>query len=220
MSEITPTEEATVTDDSNRALVKVKQGLHTVKVSQYDATQVQREMEGELFDKWHEGCEVMESKGIPIENIHGFLDHLKEAYEGIDEGMRKKMNGIQWASEWSYKVVEFKYNAAHDSGARYGMIAFGKSKDGKFVDCMYCLYKLDFKVAPERIVTKKEHSVLWGLFKWETVEEKVQERVLGVKSLKRIKNFFRFKALEGFYHEGLIDQINVVPSIEDVIDEN
>lgn len=216
MSEITPTEEATATDDSNRALVKVKQGLHTVKVSQYDATQVQREMEGELFDKWHEGCEVMESKGIPIENIHGFLDHLKDAYEGIDRDMRKKMNGIQWANEWAYKVVEFKYNAANNSGARYGMIAFGKSKDGKFVDCMYCLYKLDFKVAPERIVTRKEHSVLWGLFKWETEEEKVQERVLGVKSLKRIKNFFRFKALEGFYQEGLIDQINVVPSIEDV----
>ena len=99
------------------------------------------------------------------------------------------------------------------------MVAFGKSKDGKFVDCMYCLYKLDFKVAPERIVTTKQHSVLFGLIKWETVHERVQERVLGVKSLKRIKNFFRFKALEGFYNEGLIDQINVVPSIEDVADE-
>lgn len=223
MSEITPVEETveeTVKDDSNRALVKVKQGLHTVKVSQYDATQVQREMEGELFDKWHEGCEVMESKGIPIENINGFLDHLEDAYEGIDKELRKKMNGIQWASEWSYKVVEFKYNSANDSGARYGMIAFGKSKDRKFVDCMYCLYKLDFKVAPQRIVTTKEHSLLWGLFKWETVEVKVQGRVLGVNSLKRIKNFFRFKALEGFYQEGLIDEINVVPSIEDVVDDN
>ena len=163
--------------------------------------------------------QVMESKGISIENIHDFLDHLEDAYEGVDKEMRKKMNGIHWASEWSYKIVEFKYNAANDSGARYGMIAFGKSKDGKFVDCIYCLYKLDFKVAPEKIITKKEHSVLWGLVKWETVQEKVQERVLGVKSLKRIKNFFRFKALEGFYQEGLIDQINVVPSLEDVVDE-
>ena len=160
----------------------------------------------------------MEAKGIAIESIQGFLDHLQDAYEGIDEEMRKKMNGIEWAKEWAYKVMEFKYNASSDSSARYGMIAFGKSKDGKFVDCMYCLYKLDFKVAPERIITKKEHSVLWGLVKWETVEERVQERVLGVKSLKRIKNFFRFKALEGFYKEGLIDQINVVPSIEDVAD--
>ena len=42
----------------NRALVKVKEGLHSVKVAQYDATEVQREIEGELFDKWHESCEV------------------------------------------------------------------------------------------------------------------------------------------------------------------
>ena len=160
----------------------------------------------------------MEAKSIAIESIQGFLDHLQDAYEGIDEEMRKKMNGIEWASEWAYKVMEFKYNSSSDSSARYGMIAFGKSKDGKFVDCMYCLYKLDFKVAPERIITTKQHSVLWGLIKWESVEERVQKRVLGVKSLKRIKNFFRFKALEGFYKEGLIDQINVVPSIEDVVD--
>ena len=161
----------------------------------------------------------METKGIAIESIQSFLDHLQDAYEGIDEEMRKKMNGIEWASEWAYKVMEFKYNSSSDSSARYGMIAFGKSKDGKFVDCMYCLYKLDFKVAPERIITTKQHSVLWGLIKWETVEERVQKRVLGVKSLKRIKNFFRFKALEGFYKEGLIDQINVVPSIEDLAED-
>ena len=193
----------------------------------------------------------MESKRIPIENIHGFLDHLEEAYEGIDKEMRKKMDGIQWASEWSYKVMEFKYNAANDSdgqmkkkmkgirwtsewshrivelknitaddsGANYGMIAFGKSKDGKFVHCMYCLYKLDFKVVPEIIFTNKDHSVLWGLVKWQTVKEGVKETVLGVKLLKRMKNFFRYKALEVFYHEGLIDQISVVPSIEDVVDE-
>ena len=161
----------------------------------------------------------MESKGIPIESIQDFLDHLEDAYEGIDRAMRKKMNGIQWAGEWSHKIIEFKNSTGSASGAKYGMIAFGKSKDRKFVDCMYCLYKLDFKIAPERIIRNKEDSILWGLYKWETVEVKVQERVLGGNSLKRIKNFFRFKALEGFYQEGLIDQINVVPSIEDVVDE-
>ena len=161
----------------------------------------------------------MEAKGIAIESIQGFLDHLEDAFEGIDKQMRKKLNGIEWAEEWSHKIAEIKNNTSTDSGARYGMIALGKSKDGKFVDCMYCLYKLDFKVAPERIITTKQHSVLWGLVKWKSVEERVQERVLGVKSLKRIKNFFRFKALEGFYKEGLIDRINVVPSIEDVADD-
>lgn len=162
----------------------------------------------------------MEFKGIPVENIEGFPDHLEDTYEGIDEEMRKKMGGIQWASEWSYKVVEFKYNVADESGARYGMIAFGKSKDGKFVDCMSCLYKLNFKVAPEKIIKTKEDSYLWGLYKWDTVEEEVKERMFGLMSIKRIKNFFRFKALQGFYREGLIDQMNVVPSIEDVVDEN
>ena len=44
--------------DTNRALVKVKEGLHHVKVSRVDATEVQRKIEGELFEKWHEGCEV------------------------------------------------------------------------------------------------------------------------------------------------------------------
>ena len=164
--------------------------------------------------------QVMESKGIPIEKIHGFLDHLEDAYEGVDKEMRKKMNGIQWASEWSYKIVEFKYNAANDSGARYGMVVFVKSKDRKFVDCMYCLYKLDFKVAPAKVLIEKERSILWGLLKWETVEKKVQKRVLGPELLKRIENFFRYKALEGFYRQGLIDQINVVPSLQHMVDEN
>ena len=161
----------------------------------------------------------MEAKGIAIENIQGFLNHLQEAYEGINKEMRKKMNGIEWASEWAFKVMEFKYDSSSDSSARYGMIAFGKSKDGKFVDCMYCLYKLDFKVAPERIITTKHYSSIFGLINWQKVEEQEQERVLGVKPLKRIQNFFRFKALEGFYKEGLIDEINVVPSIEDVADD-
>ena len=81
--------------------------------------------------------QVMETKEIPVKNIHGFLDHLKDAYEGIDEEMRKKMNGIQWGSEWSHKIIEFKNQAENESGAKYAMVVFVKSKDGKFVDCMY-----------------------------------------------------------------------------------
>lgn len=45
-------------ENINRAFVKVKEGLHSVKVSQFDATEVQREIEGDLFDKWHDSCEV------------------------------------------------------------------------------------------------------------------------------------------------------------------
>ena len=45
-------------EDINQALVKVKEGLYSVKVSQYDTTKVQREIESKLFDKWYESCEA------------------------------------------------------------------------------------------------------------------------------------------------------------------
>ena len=135
---------------------------------------------------------------------------------GIDEELRKKMNGIKWAGQWSYKIYEFKYNKADTSGARYGMVAFGKSPDKKSIDCMYVLYKMDFKIAPQVIITKKKHSAVWGLVKWQTTETQVVERTLGVKSIKNLQNFFRVKALQRFYNEGLIDRINYVASIEDI----
>ena len=159
----------------------------------------------------------MEAKGIAIEDIKSFLDYLQGTYEGIDEKTRKKMEGILLSVEWAHKVVEFKYNCKSSGyGARYGMIAFGKSRDGKFVDCMYCIYKLDFKVAPRIITTQPS---LWGLLTGQTVEEQEKKRSLDFKSLKRIQNFFRFKALEGFYKEGLIDKINVVPCIVDTTND-
>lgn len=115
-------------------------------------------------------------------------------------------------------MVEWKFKKADDSGARYGMIAFGKSKDQKYVDCMYVLYKMDFKVAPQAIVTKKEHSWIFGLFKYSTEEVEYVERTLGSKSIQAMQNFFRVKALEGFYKEGLIESINYVNSLEDIPD--
>ncbi len=136
-------------------------------------------------------------------------------YIGIDESMRKKMNGIVWAGEWSYKVMEFKYNKKDDSGARYGMVAFGKDDSRKFVDCMYVLYKMDFKIAPQVIVTEKKHSILWGLFSYTSQEREVVQRDLGVNSIKVLQNFFRAKALQGFYKEGLIDQINWVANLDE-----
>ena len=112
--------------------------------------------------------------------------------------------------------MEFKYNKKDNSGARYGMVAFGKSEDKKSIDCMYVLYKMDFKIAPQEIVTIKDHSILWGLIKWQTTETKLVEHTLGVKSIKLLQNFFRLKALQGFYKEGLIETINYVPSIDNV----
>lgn len=51
-------------------------------MSKHDATKVQREIEGEIFDKWSEGCEVMNAKKISFSKINGYLDYLQGAYEG------------------------------------------------------------------------------------------------------------------------------------------
>lgn len=52
------------------------------QVSKIDASDLTSQLEGELFDKWHERCEVMTARNISIKNIDGFLNHLKRAYEG------------------------------------------------------------------------------------------------------------------------------------------
>ena len=51
-------------------------------MSKHDATELQRKLEGELFDKWEERYEEMEAKDIAIADIPEFLDHMQEAYEG------------------------------------------------------------------------------------------------------------------------------------------
>lgn len=52
------------------------------QVSKNDATELTRQLEGELYDQWHERCEVMKASKISMKNIDGFLNHLKGAYEG------------------------------------------------------------------------------------------------------------------------------------------
>ena len=52
------------------------------QVCKYDATQLERELQGELFDKWHESWEATEVEGIPIDKLTDYLDHLEDAYEG------------------------------------------------------------------------------------------------------------------------------------------
>ncbi|XP_061195793.1 uncharacterized protein LOC133204027 [Saccostrea echinata] len=201
------------------ALEAVKRGLHSVKVVKNDATKLQRELEGELFEKWHEGCEVMKTTKVPQSKILPFLDHLEKSYEGITPDIRQKMEGILFSDEaWEYKIMEWKFNQGANSSARYGMMALGRSPDLKYIDCMYVLYKMDFKIAPEEIVTEKTDSWLWGLVSWTTEERECKERNLGSKSVKALQNFFRLKALEGFYKEGLIESINYVPSIEEIPD--
>ncbi|KAH3707717.1 uncharacterized protein LOC127858444 [Dreissena polymorpha] len=212
---------AAIDQRADSAADAVKKCLLSVKVSRYDASEVERQMQGELFDKWQENCEVVKNTMIRFSNINEYLDHLQEAYEGIDEQTRKKMNGVLFSEgTWEYKMMEWKFNKGETSNARYGMIAFGRSPDGQFVDCMYVMYRMDFKIAPKKIVNNEEHSLLWGLITWTTSSEKNEERSLGLRTIEQLKNFFRCKAMEGFRDNGVIETINYVKSIEDAANDD
>lgn len=40
-------------------------------------------------------------------------------------------------------------------GVCYGMIVLGRSEDNKLVDCMYVMFKIDFKLVLKELVIKK-----------------------------------------------------------------
>ncbi|XP_052762387.1 uncharacterized protein LOC128205033 [Mya arenaria] len=204
-------------DTANSTKHTISQCLQKVKVSRVDADELQRQLQGELMDTWSESCELVKGTRIRADNLGAYLDHLVDAYEGIDMATRRKMEGILFSKEaWKHELIEWKINTGNESGSRYGMIAFCKSPDCLFLDCMCVLYKMNFKVSPQRLIKTRDKSALFGLITWTTTEEQVQERTLGAYSIKRLKNFFRLKALKGFYHEGIIDSIDYVRSLNDV----
>lgn len=75
---------------------------------------------------------------------------------GIDDEVKKEMMSIKECRSWENKIIEWTFNKGDNSGARYCMIALGQSQDQKSVDCMYVMYKMDFKFAPREWVNKKK----------------------------------------------------------------
>lgn len=128
------------------------------------------------------------------------------------------MMHIKFSKTGQEKIIEFKFNKDDNSGARYGMIALGRSEDNKLVDCKYVMFKIDFKLAPKEWVIKNKRSALFGLCSWTTRKVVKEESSIGTETIKNLQNFFRLKALEEFQREGLINSINYFQSLEDATD--
>lgn len=60
---------------------------------------MQRLLEDEVFDKWDEGCHVMEAKRIPVTKIPEFLDQMQDTYEGMYIGTLTEKRFIIYDSE-------------------------------------------------------------------------------------------------------------------------
>lgn len=124
------------------------------------------------------------------------------------------MDSILFSGTWDYEYFEWKFNKGEKSGVRYVLIAFARSSDQNYVSCMFAMYNMDFKIAPHITVTEKSHSMFWGLWTWTTQDVEKVERCLGKNDIKNLKNFLRLKTLQGFQNKGMIDKINVVPSLD------
>lgn len=118
------------------------------------------------------------------------------------------MKGIEWSQKLETQIMEFKFNMDSNDDiykSRYGMVVLASSGDK--IGCMYVLYKMDFQIA----ITKMR-SLLWGLFKWE-VKCDPNPNFARVVNSDSFHNFFRMKAINEFYKEGIIDSINDVSSL-------
>lgn len=169
----------------------VKEGLQQVKISKEDAKNLERKLQTEVLESWHEAIESTKATKIPTKNIPAYLDHLQDAYEGIDEKQRKKMNGVLFGGDtWDHKIFDWKLeDKGYKANARYCMIAFGKSSYGNYVDCVYVLYKMELEI-PKEIVVKERHSHLFGLLQWTTTSVRENKSMLEMKRNKEYKNFF------------------------------
>lgn len=48
-------------------------------------------------------------------------------------------------------------------------MVFVKLLDGKYVDCMFIIYKLDFKLV--LMLFLNDYVIFWGLYKWLIIEK-------------------------------------------------
>lgn len=52
------------------------------QISKDDAKNLEKKLQTEVLESWHEAIESTKTTKIPTEKIPAYLDHLQDAYEG------------------------------------------------------------------------------------------------------------------------------------------
>lgn len=125
---------------------------------------------------------------------------------GITLEDRQKWNKVYCTEDWTSKIVEWKLNAAvagsyGNQQARYGIIGFSKSTDGNFVDCMFAIYTIKFRLAPT--ISWRESSFLW----WKSYKKNYVDKYIKRTEIEKFQNFLQLKALTAFKKVGIIEEI-------------
>ena len=151
---------------------------------------------------------------MSVNNLEEFVSKMEQQYSGVNFDIKKKIEGIRWSPTWSHKVFEFTFGDNIDSGEVYfGIICLAKSPDGQNVDAVSSLYKLDFTLAKEKVVTRETFKFLGFIPLDSTTSVHYRSRNLGYFSKKQITNFCRVKAMEAFKSKGFIDRVPYVTSL-------
>ena len=204
--------------DNRRAEAAIKQSLSQIKVCRSESQALETMLRNEYFTKWEETCDVNEFHGYSRGRLDDLFARIHDTFKATGNDVRPKLKGIQWASQWSYKVFEFTYGSVMDSGTVYfGMIALGKEQSNgeDNFDAVTCLYKLDFtlaKIKVEQRRPKRTLGVRTGTHRrdwWET-------KKLDFVTQNALTNFCRGKALDTFRAKGLVSSINEVSSLANI----
>lgn len=135
---------------------------------------------------------------------------------GIGDDKRNKMNTLFADKSWKQKVIDWTVNNPDNTGATFGMLAFGRSLDGKYADSVYISYKMDVHAEQKNLLPKSWWTrIISHFFRSTENAAPTIEHMLGNLRSKEAKNFFRLKALEECYNEGLVEKIKYVNSLED-----
>lgn len=210
-------QEDTALDDTYAALNSLRTSLESIQVSKHDAMKLEKKLRGESFESYFEKSEVMKVGPIPIEKIDSFLDQIRRANEGITNDKMVEMKNLCADKSKSSKqsIVDWTFKKPDNSGARYGIVAFGKYPHEKQVDCLHVLYKMDFMIVPKEKSTNKPWYSMGSRCSTKTVEASKKDDPLTEINGKDFQNFFRLKVLEECYREGYIENINHVNPTDD-----
>lgn len=203
----------------NSAQGNVESALSRVKVCKQEAVAVQDRLRNEYFSEWDETCEVMEARKLSIYRLDELVSKLEKQYRGVNFDIKSKIQGIRWASSWSHKVFEFTFGDNIDSGEVYfGIICLVKSPDGKKVDAVSSLYRLNFTPAQEKVVTEETFQFLGFIPVESNTSVHYRRKNLGYFSKQQISNFCRMKAMEAFKSKGFIHHVPYVASLSAIND--
>ena len=204
--------------ENRRAKAAIDKSLSQIKACQSESQALETKLRNEYFTKWEETCDVNEFHGYSKGRLDELFARIHDAFKVTGHDVRPKLRGIQWASQWSYKVYEFTYGSDMDSGTVYfGMIALGKEQSSgeDSFDAVTCLYKLDFTVAKIKVEKRKPKRTLG--FKTGTHRRDWREtKKLDFVAQNALTNFCKVKALDTCSKKGLASSVNEVSSLSDI----